>query len=416
MFTLDILRTFLLSMGINRFFFKRLSENDNAKNQIYLGGSFDVIQNIPFGNIYVEQGLKKPVYKASLDLWWLDGTGNSAPALYSQLIMYPKYPEVRLSGFIRDCSLAPAEYFKEVPKASRTGRPDGRILILAPLKQRVYAYLAIPGSQLSFELQKISHEGLLGTVETGIQSSRDELISLLRDAYGRNPHELVRMFADGSIRPYIGKNAGGYTLEALFRIKPNGEPVPDYKGWELKCLSGSVVTLMTPQPDGGIYNEIGNDEFVRKYGHVTKDGRKYFTGKSTTSAREAGRRLVLYGFDSKTCRITDEKGFLGLVDNDALLASWSFPHIIGHWNTKHNQVCYVRYEKLEDKKNMINYFPDVLLCEKTSAIMIMKAIANGLVYFDPGCKEGKARNQFRTNYPRIVDLYEKSELICLSRK
>lgn len=106
MFTLESLKQYFLKMGINRFLFRILTEKDNSKNQIYLGGSFDVIQNIPFGTIVMEQGLKKPVYKASLDFWWISDNGEIAPAEGAQLIMYPRYPEVRLSGFLKGCRQA----------------------------------------------------------------------------------------------------------------------------------------------------------------------------------------------------------------------------------------------------------------------------------------------------------------------
>jgi len=245
-FSLESLKQFLKAKGIHRFFFKKLAENDNAKNQIYLGGSFEVIQNIPFADIYMEQGLKKPTYKAKLDFWWIGENGNTAVAPNAQLIMYPKYPEVRLSDFLRGCALAPSEFFREIPQNIRTGEADGRYLVLAPSGKQIFAYLAKPDSQLSAELSAIKYDGILGTVETDNVDVKKELISLLSDAYATNPHELVRMYTDGSIHPYTGRNAGGYTLEAFFGIIPNGNPLPDYKGWELKSLSGSAVTLMTP--------------------------------------------------------------------------------------------------------------------------------------------------------------------------
>ena len=412
MFDLESLKHYLNSMGISRFYFKQLSENDNSKNQVYLGGSFDVLQKFSFGSITVDRGLKRPVYKAPMDFWWIDDSGNTAPASGAQLVLYPKYPEVRLSGFLRGCPTAPSSYFKEVPEAKRTGRPDGRVLVFAPLGKRTYAYLAVPGSRLSSELQAISYSGVFGEVETQSGNIRDELIGLLRKAWLENPHELVKMYPDGSIRPYASRNAGGYTLEAFFGIKPNGDPVPDFKGWELKSLSGSVATLMTPQPDGGLYHELGNDVFVREYGHMSSDGRLYFTGKYTSVSPTMDRILYIKGFDPANGKITDEEGFVGLVQNDKVLASWSFPHLIGHWNSKHNQACYVRYKKVDER--LIAYNPEILLCEGTNAMMFLQAIAKGYVYLDPACRVSKARNQFRTGFSRLFTLYGFSERIDVS--
>ena len=35
-------------------------------------------------------------------------------------------------------------------------------------------------------------------------------------------------------------------------------------GWEMKAYSGDRITLMTPEPDGGMYGENGVKVFVRK--------------------------------------------------------------------------------------------------------------------------------------------------------
>ena len=45
-------------------------------------------------------------------------------------------------------------------------------------------------------------------------------------------HESSRLDSSGDIQSYQAKNGGGYTLEALFGIIPNGIAEPDYEGWE----------------------------------------------------------------------------------------------------------------------------------------------------------------------------------------
>ena len=60
-------------------------------------------------------------------------------------------------------------------------------------------------------------------------------------------------------------NCGGYTLEAELGITPNGYSEPDFMGWEVKQfgvsdfdrLGSAVITLMTPEPTGGIYKTHG---------------------------------------------------------------------------------------------------------------------------------------------------------------
>ena len=46
-------------------------------------------------------------------------------------------------------------------------------------------------------------------------------------------------------------------------IIPNGRSEPDYMGWEMKAYSSGRITLMTPEPDGGMYGEAGVKAFVR---------------------------------------------------------------------------------------------------------------------------------------------------------
>jgi hypothetical protein len=54
----------------------------------------------------------------------------------------------------------------------------------------------------------------------------------------------------------------------MLGISPNGRSEPDYLGWELKAYSGSRITLMTPEPNGGLYGEKGVAEFLRTYGYL----------------------------------------------------------------------------------------------------------------------------------------------------
>ena len=215
--------------------------------------------------------------KAKLDFWWIrdDGTVGNAPG--AQLILYPKYPEVRLSGFLKGCRTAPSDHFQTITRNDRTGMKDGRVLVLSPVGRRIYAYLAPRGSSIATYLIGQSHDGLFGRIEFGFENSKSELICHLRKQYKTNPHERVRMYSDGSMRPYVARNAAGYTLEASFGIIPNGLPAPDFKGWELKCYDKSSITLMTPETDGGLYDKLGAREFIKLYGHNSEDGGMYFT-------------------------------------------------------------------------------------------------------------------------------------------
>lgn len=58
-------------LGAITAFCKPFAENDNSKQQIYLGGSFDVIQIFPFHDIEATENGKNSTYKAKLDFFGL---------------------------------------------------------------------------------------------------------------------------------------------------------------------------------------------------------------------------------------------------------------------------------------------------------------------------------------------------------
>ena len=59
-------------LGAERIFCKHLAENDNSKQQIYLGGNFEVLSFFPHGEITAFPELKFPNFKATLDFYWVD--------------------------------------------------------------------------------------------------------------------------------------------------------------------------------------------------------------------------------------------------------------------------------------------------------------------------------------------------------
>ena len=60
---IEDLSEILVQKDATEFFFKKLSDNDNCKQQIYLVESYDALTELPHGDIYVEQGVKKPTIK-----------------------------------------------------------------------------------------------------------------------------------------------------------------------------------------------------------------------------------------------------------------------------------------------------------------------------------------------------------------
>ena len=420
--TLELLKSFMSELGARFIVYKQLSENDNSKNQVYLGGSYDVLQILPYQDIEIFAEGKRPNFKAKMNFYWLDDSGHCELAPNTKLILYPKYPEVRMSGFLSKCSIAPSKYMKPPVASERTGDKDGRILLMAPVGERIYAYLAPKGSVISNELSITIIDGVFGRIDLDDQDTKQELIDTLRLLYKTNPHELVRLHPDGIIRPYSARNAAGYTFEAAFGIIPNGKADPDYKGWELKCLKSGNVTLMTPEPDGGEYRRLGVREFVHEYGHYTAENKEYFTGPYDVNDNYKfgiRRNLAVLGYDFEKRKITDVNGAIVLLQDELALASWSFAHILTHWSRKHEKACYVKYtSRPEPKKNFIDFKPQALLCQNTSPEYFLDSVIDGLITYDPGCRiselgEVKPRNQFRVNERNLPKLYGWHEFVDL---
>lgn len=415
-------------LGAKRIFLKALSENDNSKQQVYLGGSFEVLTFFPHGTVTTHTDVKQPNFKASLNFWWVTPE-EAALAPHTQLILYPKYPEVRLSGFLLGCGNAPSKHMQPVPKQQRTG-DGGRMLFFGTTEDgRTLACLAPTGTQLASEAIDFKSRqpdiGLFTEIplaHTVAGNSKQELISALRAIQSRGFVDSVKLDKAGNIAPYKARNGGGYTLEALLGIKPNGRAEPDFEGWEIKAFGSDRITLMTPEPDGGYYGEHGVGAFVRRYGRdVEGKDQRYFTGihRYQVTNQSTGMQLCISGFESKTKKISNVSGAIQLFDpagNEA--ASWSFGALLSHWNRKHAFAAYVPYESGKETNPTYKYGNPVLFGEHTDFSRYLTAITEGHVCFDPGSKiEGtaagnpkvKARSQFRISRRQLHRLYESFE-------
>ncbi|MEI7516374.1 MAG: MvaI/BcnI family restriction endonuclease [Betaproteobacteria bacterium] len=409
-------------LGAERVFCKHLAENDNSKQQIYLGGSFEVLSFFPHGEITAHPELDEPNFKAPLDLYWI-GVESTERAAGAQLILYPSYPEVRLSGFLRGCKTAPSEHLQQIPKVQRRGT-DGRVLVFGTTSdKRTLAYLAPAQTSLAQELlAKFAISPPNGlflelTIPVGSDQSKANVLAALRRIHADGFHLSCRRNNQGVVIPYNATNGGGYTLEALLGITPNGKSEPDYLGWEIKGHSSSRVTLMTPEPSGGFYGERGVKEFVERYGHNVGDGGMYFTGghKVGVTCAATGMTLGVSGFDPVNPKSFDVGGAVQLLDakgNEA--ASWAFSQLLTHWNRKHAFAAYVRYTPQREPL-AYRYDTPVLMGEHTDFKKYLQALCSGAIVFDPGSKVAhartarstvKARSQFRINTKDLGLLYQ----------
>ena len=215
-------------------------------------------------------------------------------------------------------------------------------------------------------------------------------------------------------------------------VARNGLAEPDFEGWEVKANQvtditrppppGKAVTLMTPEPTGGFYRDSGVEAFIRTYGYEDMRGREdrlNFGGVHRVGVRHASTHLTLEldGYDADGGQVTNPDGALNLVDDHGqVAASWSFTGLLDIWNRKHARAVYVPGEVRIEPKRSYRYGAAVRLGEGTSFNHLIRALAKGDVYYDPGIKLEhastakpaiKRRSQFRIKSGDMDDLYDK---------
>ena len=437
---LTLLLDRMAAHGAARFYAKRLAPNDNSKNQVYLGGGFGALNIIPHGEVESDDssraGSVRDRAKAMVRFFWLDDEGVT-PAPDAQLILYPKYPEVRMSGFLRGAERAPNVLMKS--------RDEGRVLFLGIcLDGRVLGHVVASDNPVAHAFDAAA-PGLDATgvfldlekLRQGGTDPKEALLAALRRIHARGWIASQKMGRAGVPEPYSARNGGGYTLEAELGISPNGYADPDFMGWEVKQYgvsdftsyrAKSPVTLMTPEPTGGLYRDEGVAAFLLRYGYADKSGkadRINFGGIYAASRDfhpETGLMLRLTGFDATTGKITDLDGGIVLLDrDDNIAASWGFRGIIAHWNRKHAKAVYVP-SLMQFPPPEYSYGADVQLCEGTDVLLLLAAVSAGSVYYDPGIKIEaagtakpliKRRSQFRVRHDGMSALYQGSETVSI---
>jgi hypothetical protein len=348
------------------------------------------------------------------------------------LILYPQYPEVRFSGYLLGSGVNASEWMD----VRKQGRSKGRFLLIGIRPDgSCLGYLSVPDSRTSKELDALlaSDDTILTELPIGIgddeKSSRFRLLHELRRIHLASPIA-GKIFdkATGKAKPYRASNGGGYTLEAELGIPPNGYSEPDFDGWEVKAYSGSVLTLMTPEPNGGVYQSAGVDAFVRTYGYRDKNGkpdRLNFGGIHRIEEKNklTGLTMKFVGYTAGNAGVEADGGICLVDTRERIAAEWSFAKLLEHWNKKHAKAAYVPYSAdSADGSTNYSYADHVSLGEGTSFIRFLQAFASRSAYYDPGIKlvgasgdkpEIKRRSQFRIKLNRLDSLYEKWESVDL---
>lgn len=417
----------LADKGCARLLVKKLADNDNSKNQVYLGMGFEAINFFP--NLEIRPD-KNGLFKAHMRFSWIDSTGTECPTPDAKLILYPQYPEVRFSGFLKGCRNAPSDLMAP--------RMAGRILFLGIRPDgQVFGHVAAPADRLAVDflsLGELPQAGVFSEIQladsTLIADSKSLLLKELKRIHNSGWIDSKRLDRLKNILPCLAPNCGGYTLEAELEIIPNGISDPDYLGWEVKQhhvvkfdkYESGILTLMTPEPKGGYYRDKGVEAFIVKYGYADKVGRAdrynfgglHYIDKLHPST---GLNMMLLGYDSIKRKIIDENGSIALVGAKGdIAAAWFFSDLMNHWNRKHNQAVYIPSMKRDVPCLQYYYGNTVRLCEGTDFLKLLAALADGKVYYDPGIKlenasdpkkkKTKRRSQFRVKSKDIAALYK----------
>lgn len=257
--------------------------------------------------------------------------------------------------------------------------PEGKIL----------AYLDTWGGSLARDAQEWANgEGSDAFQEYRIapDNSRDLLLQQLQRVYHLGSVPSQKLDEHGNLVPYQNaQNGAGVTLEALLGIRGNGRSEPDFMDWELKTHGRSPVTMLTPEPDSGLYLD-DFDEFLERHHSSRAEKKINFAAVHHPETRQnrTGLKMVLSDIDMSTGLPMDPEGGIFLLDDQGHAAiGWSFNKLISHWSRKHAKTAFVHYTRARTQQYEYAFGPEVRLCTGNSVRSFLKALSMGNIYYDP---------------------------------
>ena len=452
----------LKKQGCTLALIKKLSKNNNDKNQIYFHHDTSILNSV-FDLSFKEREAStsttkrasspgKPISQAIFNhFYWIDEDGNSYNAKNCKAITYHQYPETRLSGFKTIDGEMPraltVDYTKREDSLPRYlvlgATPTGTavaMLLVDPKEDFVNDFNSLEGYQGSKICRYLPIDGAI----TGTDRLKQLLI---KEVAGKNLKG-CRFDKYGNTIPFKGTQVHGYTLEHACGIKPNSNHDGDIYGIELKCFTAKKLSLITTEPDGGIYNQSFS-KFMKTYGYLKGDDYR-LTGlhRAYNQNTKTGLTLKIICYPVKReqkdivkKRYDPNKPFanqmnrmqLVLEDSyDNVAASWTIEHLMNRWGAKHNEVVYVpakvidndiHSELKEAYLKRVVFDNKVLWCFRSTVENLIKAIHEGIIFLDPAPKynefnpkNNKRRTQWRLNniYNAVDCLYEKSEIVHLT--
>jgi hypothetical protein len=441
--SVEQLTKLMQGLGCEKLYVKALAPNDNSKNQPYMAGHLNDLNNFYKGDIITSVTTSEKIitrnnrikYQVDFPFTWVDPAGLLYRAPRSKLIYYPQYPEVRFSGFLMGSKVLMGPWMD--PK--KRGRTSGRWLIVGVKQGSMnYGFLATPESRIANQLQETSlmetssafSELVAKDKGTLALSAKDALVSSIKNVWQAGWISGQRLSPTEGLIPYNARNAGGYTIEAALGIVANGIAGPDLYGWEIKQYSSNITTLMDSSPDGGFYNVNGIIPFIREYGYPDRNGisdRLNFGGvhKCGTRTPITGLSMIIDGYDDSTNSIIKADGSISLVTDDLeIAASWTFEKLMNHWQNKHARTVFVPSKVRKTPSGPeYAYGPILEFGEGANFTNLLRSYHQQFVYYDPGLKlenqsqprpRSKARHPMRVKHRHLESLYDTFEITDLS--
>ncbi|MEK6424343.1 MAG: MvaI/BcnI family restriction endonuclease [Burkholderia gladioli] len=418
---------------------KILPKNANDKNQIYIASDFGILYDI-FSLTISERGpstslkdgpqLDRQIPEASFDDFaWVKQDGTIIPAKRVKAIIYPQYPEARLSGLQTIDNEIPASLSITFTKSESYQR---RLLVLGKTPNggcRAFVFWEISDS-LAQEISNLPGFPRSSVCKQLIieNDNASKLEKLLIPVLG-NPLRGCRLDVFGNTIPFTGTQVCGYTLEHALNIVPNAGKEGDLYGIELKTHTQLKITLFTPEPDLGLYADDFT-AFMKKYGYVDSEGNYRLTGIHRANVKSSKSGLTMrmreYGFDENESWVskpynpdtplTSKLDAIEVTLEDSsgfIAAGWSLQRLMNSWGVKHNEAVYIHANKETNPDSeefssgfeyLVTFSRDVMWCKQTSAEKMLKAIFDGIIFLDPAPKlnikessKSKRRAQWRVN-------------------
>jgi len=412
--------------GIAIVYVKHLArKQDNDKNQIYFGSLAGSLTHLLPNRIlpprHSSTSTKKrqsrsgeAIVEAQVEFFWIDRKKHLHLAPHTKLIDYFQYPEMRMSGFLKDCANPPDslrrtkldQYGKRILTfgVSSTGEVLG--FVLTEKTDSLVANFPELPQHRSVPMLRVFSVSPGAAAEQS--SPKDHLCVKLKKIVAGGWHPGLILRAGSSIpQPYKANNAGGMTIEALLGIPANSNRKADLYDYEIKTYKTGKTSLITTHPDSGRITECDFRSFMKSYGWPDRHGKKtVFNGQVSCNKPNKGHgwELTVKGYDPQTDRFCSDPEQINVLlrerDSSEILCGWSFVKLMEAWTNKHAQAVYIKYQKSVEANNY-RYDEAAYLCHGTDWQMFLRALIAGVVLYDPGHElspDGitKTRHQWKT--------------------